>query len=91
MKALNTEFQPTGVTKQVTMVASETVVQVAPDNALHPGGVMYNAYTFNGTIPGPTVGIDQGDNLTVTLVNKGKLIHSIDFHAGIGPRKAVVW
>lgn len=88
-QALNTEFQPTGVTKHVTMVASEVPVQVAPDNALHPGGVMYNAYTFNGTIPGPTVGIDQGDNLTVTLVNNGKLIHSMDFHAGLGPSKAV--
>ncbi len=79
VKSLNTEVTPTGVNKKVAMVANETVVQVAPDNALHPGGVMYNAYTFNGTIPGPTVGIDQGDNLTVTLINKGKLIHSLDF------------
>ena len=50
---------------------------------------MYNAYTFNGTIPGPTVGIDQGDNLTITLINKGKLIHSLDFHAGIGPSQVL--
>lgn len=85
VKSLNTEVTPTGVNKKVTMIANETVVQIAPDNALHPGGVMYNAYTFNGTIPGPTVGIDQGDNLTITLINKGKLIHSLDFHAGIGP------
>jgi nitrite reductase (NO-forming) len=73
----------------VTLITNETVVQVAPDNALHPGGVMYNAYTFNDTIPGPTVAIDQGDNLTVTLINKGKLIHSYDFHAGLGPKKAL--
>ncbi|MGH9951826.1 MAG: multicopper oxidase domain-containing protein, partial [Nitrososphaeraceae archaeon] len=77
-KAFNTEFEPTGVTKHVTFIANEVPVQVAPDNALHPGGVMYNAYTFNGTIPGPTVGIDQGDNLTITLVNEGQLIHSMD-------------
>ena len=50
---------------------------------------MYNAYTFNGTIPGPTVAIDQGDNLTVTLINEGKLVHSYDFHAGLGPKKAL--
>ena len=89
VKSLNTEVTPTGVNKKVAMVANETVVQVAPDNALHPGGVMYNAYTFNGTIPGPTIAIDQGDNLTVTLINKGKLIHSLDFHAGIGPSQVL--
>lgn len=89
VKSLNTEVTPTGVNKKVTMMTNETVVQIAPDNALHPGGVMYNAYTFNGTIPGPTVGIDQGDNLTITLINKGKLIHSLDFHAGIGPSQVL--
>ena len=88
-EAFNTEYEPTGVTKHVTFIANEVPVQVAPDNALHPGGVTYNAYTFNGTIPGPTVGIDQGDNLTITLVNEGQLIHSMDFHAGLGPSKAV--
>ena len=54
-KAMNVEFTPSGVNKQVTLVTNETVVQVAPDNALHPGGIEYNAYTFNGTIPGPAL------------------------------------
>jgi nitrite reductase (NO-forming) len=87
--ALNTEYNLSGKTKHVTLIANENVVQVAPDNALHPGGVMYNAYTFNGSIPGPTIGIDQGDNLTVTLINQGKLIHSYDIHAGLGPHRAL--
>jgi nitrite reductase (NO-forming) len=88
--ALNTEpVTETGKTKHVTLIANEGVVQVAPDNALHPGGVMYNAYTFNGSIPGPTIGIDEGDNLTITLINEGKLIHSYDLHAGLGPKKAL--
>jgi hypothetical protein len=43
----------TGKTKKILLVASEKEVQVAPDNALHPGGVKYNAMVFNGTIPGP--------------------------------------
>ena len=29
---------PAGKQKHVTLIASEKVVQVAPDNALHPGG-----------------------------------------------------
>ncbi|MFL6420735.1 MAG: multicopper oxidase domain-containing protein, partial [Nitrososphaeraceae archaeon] len=68
--------------------ASEKEVQVAPDNALHPGGVKYNAMVFNGTIPGPVIAIDQGDTLEVTLRNDGKLVHSMDFHAGFGADKA---
>jgi len=78
----------TGKTKKILLVASEKEVQVAPDNALHPGGVKYNAMVFNGTIPGPVVAIDQGDTLEVTLRNDGKLVHSMDFHAGFGADKA---
>ena len=81
--------QPTGVTKKVLLVASEKVVQVAPDNALHPGGVTYNAMVWNGTIPGPVIAVDQGDALEVTVRNDGKVIHSIDFHAAIGPSQVL--
>ncbi|MGA8913141.1 MAG: multicopper oxidase domain-containing protein, partial [Nitrososphaeraceae archaeon] len=65
----------TGKMKKVLFIASEKVVQVAPDNALHPGGIKYNAMVFNGTIPGPVVAIDQGDTLQITLKNEGKLVH----------------
>jgi nitrite reductase (NO-forming) len=78
-----------GATRKVTLIASETVVQVAPDNALHPGGLKYGAMTFNGTIPGPVVAVNQGDTLEITLKNEGKVIHSLDFHAGIGPSNAL--
>jgi nitrite reductase (NO-forming) len=76
-------------TKNVLLIASEKEVQIAPDNALHPGGIMYSAYVFNGTIPGPVIAINQGDILNITLKNEGEIIHSLDFHAGYGPGKAV--
>src|ERR687888_1581649 len=78
----------TGKTKKVLLIASEKELQVAPDNALHPGGVRYNAMVFNGTIPGPVIAIDQGDTLQITMRNEGKLVHSMDFHAGFGADKA---
>ena len=87
--AQETEDQGQGQVKHVTLIASETEVEVAPDNALHPGGIMYNAMVFNGTIPGPVISIDQGDTLNITLKNEGQTIHSLDFHAGFGPGKAV--
>jgi nitrite reductase (NO-forming) len=83
------QAQSTGNTKHFTLVADEMEVQVAPDNPLHPGGIMYNAMTFNGTIPGPVISVHQGDTVEMTLVNEGNLIHSLDFHAGIGPGKAL--
>jgi nitrite reductase (NO-forming) len=78
-----------GGIKRVTLIASEEDVQIAPDNALHPGGVMYRAMVFNGTIPGPVISVDQGDTIEFTLTNEGEVIHSIDFHAGFGPQAAV--
>jgi nitrite reductase (NO-forming) len=87
----NVEAQDTttGITKRVTMIADEVDVQIAPDNALHPGGVMYTAMVFNGTIPGPVVSVDQGDAVEFTLINEGEVIHSMDFHAGDGNTQAV--
>jgi nitrite reductase (NO-forming) len=80
---------PTGVTKKVTLIANEKDVLVAPDNPLHPGGVMYKAMVFNGTVPGPVISVDQGDTIEFTLINQGQVIHSMDFHAGYGPQSAV--
>jgi nitrite reductase (NO-forming) len=74
-----------GPVKQVLLVANENQLQIAPDNALHPGGIQYAAMTFNGTIPGPVIAGDQGDVLNITIRNDGKTIHSLDFHAGLGP------
>ena len=85
----NATAQNTGVTKKVYLIADETEVQVAPDNALHPGGVSYQAMVWNGTIPGPVISVDQGDTLEITIENRGEVIHSMDFHAGFGPSKAL--
>jgi nitrite reductase (NO-forming) len=86
---LGAQAQSTGATKKVTLIADEVDVQIAPDNALHPGGVMYRAMVFNGTTPGPVISVDQGDTIEFTLINEGETIHSIDFHAGYGPSAAV--
>lgn len=71
------------------MIASEKVLQVSPDNPLHPGGIKYNAMVFNGTIPGPVISVNQGDKVEITLKNEGAKIHSLDFHAAMGPAQAL--
>ncbi|MGG6314229.1 multicopper oxidase domain-containing protein [Paenibacillus macerans] len=45
-------------------------------------GVFYNAWTFNGTAPGPVIRVKEGDTLEFTLTNMDpEMPHSMDFHA----------
>ena len=65
---------PGGREHVLTLRATEKVLEVAP-------GVTQELWTFNDQVPGPTLRGRVGDIFTVTLVNAGKLGHSIDFHA----------
>jgi nitrite reductase (NO-forming) len=65
---------PGGREHTLTMHATEKVIEVAP-------GVTQELWTFNDQFPGPTLRGRVGDIFTITLVNDGKLGHSIDFHA----------
>jgi nitrite reductase (NO-forming) len=75
-----TPFDPTlapapgGTEHTLTMHATETVQEVAP-------GVTQELWTFDDQVPGPVLRGRVGDIFTITLVNDGKLGHSIDLHA----------
>ncbi len=62
-------------THVVTLTIEEAELDVAP-------GVRQKRWTFNATVPGPTLHGRIGDTFVVTLVNHGTMGHSIDFHAG---------
>ena len=64
-------------TVEVTMTARE--VDLAIDNK----GTKMAAWTFDGTMPGKVVRVDQGDTIDFTLVNppENKNSHAMDFHA----------
>lgn len=44
-------------------------------------GVVYEAWTFGGRMPGPVLRATQGDTVDFTLVNRASMPHSMDFHA----------
>jgi nitrite reductase (NO-forming) len=44
-------------------------------------GFVVHAWTFGGTVPGPTLRARVGDTINVHLTNQGQMSHSIDFHA----------
>lgn len=54
-------------------------------------GVSYNAWTFDGHVPGPMLRATVGDTIDFTLVNRAPMPHSMDFHAAeIAPSRAYV-
>lgn len=60
--------------REFTLIASDQESkEVSP-------GVSYNVWTFNGTIPGPTIRATEGDLVKITLINNGSKFHSIHFH-----------
>ena len=60
--------------REFTLIASDQQTkEVSP-------GIFYNVWTFNGTIPGPTIRATEGDLVRVTLINNGTKFHSIHFH-----------
>ena len=44
--------------------------------------IMYPAWTFNGTIPGPTnFRVTEGDHVSIKVINQGKMAHSLHLHS----------
>lgn len=60
--------------REYTIVAEDgRVMEVAP-------GVFYNAWTFNGTVPGPTIRATEGDLVRIHFINNGSKEHTMHFH-----------
>ena len=85
IKTLGDQIAP----KQILLIADENILKIAPDNIFHPGGVYYNSMTFNGSIPGPVIEVDEGETFQLTIRNDGELIHSIDIHGINGPSQSL--
>jgi FtsP/CotA-like multicopper oxidase with cupredoxin domain len=63
--------------REYTLVAQDVLLEVTP-------GVLYPAWTYNGSVPGPTLRATEGDLLRVHFANASDHPHSIHFH-GIHP------
>jgi nitrite reductase (NO-forming) len=73
-----------GTVHDITMHIKESKLEVAP-------GVEQTMWTFDGQVPGPVYRGKVGDTFNFTIVNDGKMTHSLDFHAGqVSPSVAMV-
>jgi manganese oxidase len=66
-----------GRVREYTLTAVDREIEVAP-------GVIFPAWTYNGTVPGPVIRATEGDLLRVEFSNGGSHPHTIHFH-GIHP------
>lgn len=64
-------YKPT--TREYTLIAENTTLEIAP-------GLRVDAWTYNGTMPGPTITAVEGDRVIVHFINKTPLPHTIHFH-----------
>ena len=54
-------------------------------------GITYDAWAFDGRVPGPFIRVTQGDTVDFTLVNRAPIPHSMDFHAAeVAPNRVYV-
>ncbi len=66
-----------GVVREYEIAAVNKEIEVAP-------GVRYPAWTYNGTVPGPTLRCTEGDRVRIHFTNASPMDHTIHFH-GIHP------
>ncbi|MGN6349613.1 MAG: multicopper oxidase domain-containing protein [Candidatus Nitrosocosmicus sp.] len=60
-------------THEYTLIAENTTLEIAP-------GLRVDAWTYNGTIPGPTITATEGDRVIVHFINKTPLPHTVHLH-----------
>jgi FtsP/CotA-like multicopper oxidase with cupredoxin domain len=60
--------------REFTIIAEDNkIMEISP-------GVFYNVWTFNGTVPGPTIRATEGDLVRVHFINNGQKPHTMHFH-----------
>jgi nitrite reductase (NO-forming) len=67
-------------TKTFTLTVEDKRIDIGLD-------LTYDAWTYDGQVPGPVLRVRQGDEVTINLVNPTTMAHGIDIHAAeIAPK-----
>ncbi len=72
---------PTSYVPQDVTPDKKVTIELAEGEAYIGRGVMFKGFTVNGSVPGPTIIVDEGDIVEFTVVNKGTLPHGASIHA----------
>lgn len=60
--------------REFTLIADDKQIQeISP-------GLFFNVWTYNGTSPGPTIRVTEGDVIRIKFINNGEKQHTVHFH-----------
>jgi FtsP/CotA-like multicopper oxidase with cupredoxin domain len=59
--------------RRYELFAADKEIEIAPD-------VKFEAWTYNGRVPGPTIRCREGDELRIRFFNAGSHPHTVHFH-----------
>jgi plastocyanin len=66
-------INPNPQKKSYTIIAQDAEIEIAK-------GVKTKLWTYNGTVPGPTLRFNEGDKVTIRFINETPYAHTIHFH-----------
>jgi FtsP/CotA-like multicopper oxidase with cupredoxin domain len=70
-----TEINGSQTTREFTLIIEENKTVPISDQ-----GHTFNGWTFNGTIPGPTMRMTEGDHVRIKVINSDKNTHAHSLH-----------
>lgn len=75
------ETRATSFVSQDTEPDKRVRITLAEGEVYLGNGVMYEGFTIDGSIPGPTIRVQEGDVVEFTIVNAGNIDHGASIHA----------
>jgi nitrite reductase (NO-forming) len=72
---------PTSYVPQDAPIDKSFTIELSEGKAYLGNGVVYDGFLTNGTIPGPTLIMDEGDVIEFNVVNSGSVPHGASIHA----------
>ncbi len=78
---LELPIAPTSYVPQDATPDRSFTIELSEGRTYLGNDVVYDGFLTNGTIPGPTIVVDEGDIVKFTIVNKGTVPHGASIHA----------
>jgi FtsP/CotA-like multicopper oxidase with cupredoxin domain len=72
--------QPAGVVRELEIAVEERLIEVGD-------GVLFQAWTYNGTVPAPVIRATEGDTLRIHFENRTGHPHNLHFHGAHRPEQ----
>jgi len=77
----NLSIPPTSYVKQDVVPDKKVSIELYEGEVYLGQGVIFKGFVTNGTIPGPTIIVNEGDIIEFSVINKGTIAHGASIHA----------